>query len=97
LGCFDRYDERRCEVTDQLTRESDNNTQAELAAWELLKEAREERDKAQALARELRDALNTLGLVVGLTAFKHESQRAVLQEALDASRQALTNAREVLP
>jgi hypothetical protein len=78
-------------MSDQLTRES------ELAAWELLKEARAERDKAQALARELRDALNTLGLVVGLTAFKHESQRAVLQQALDASRQALTNAREVLP
>jgi hypothetical protein len=83
-------------MSDQLTRESGNDTQAELAAWELLKEAREERDKAQAIARELRDALNTLGLVVGLTAFKHESQRAVLQQALDASRQALTNAREVL-
>jgi hypothetical protein len=84
-------------MSDQLTRESDNDTQAELAAWELLKEAREERDKAQALVRELRDALNTLGLVVGLTSFRHESQRAVLQQALDESRQALTNAREVLP
>ena len=84
-------------MSDQLTRESDNDTQCELAAWELLKEAREERDKAQALARDLRDALNTLGLVVGLTSFTHESQRAVLQEALDESRQALTNAREVLP
>jgi hypothetical protein len=40
-------------MSDQLTRESDNDTQAELAAWELLKEAREERDKAQALVREL--------------------------------------------
>ena len=40
-------------MSDQLTRESDNDTQAELAAWELLKQAREERDKAQALAREL--------------------------------------------
>jgi hypothetical protein len=84
-------------MSDQLTIESDNDTQCELAAWELLKQAREERDKAQALARELRDALNTLGLVVGLTSFRHESQRAVLQEALDESRQALTNAREVLP
>jgi hypothetical protein len=84
-------------MSDQLTLESDNDTQAELAAWELLKEARAERDKAQALVRELRDALNTLGLVVGLTAFRHESQRAVLQDALDASRQALTKAKEVLP
>jgi hypothetical protein len=84
-------------MSEQLTLESDNDTQAELAAWELLKEARAERDKAQALARELRDALNTLGLVVGLTAFRHEFQRAVLQQALDESRQALTNAREVLP
>jgi hypothetical protein len=84
-------------MSDQLTRESDNDTQAELAAWELLKQAREERDKAQVIARELRDALNTLGLVVGLTSFTHESQRAVLQEALDESRQALTNARGVLP
>ena len=84
-------------MSDQLTRESDNDTQCELAAWELLKEAREERDKAQALARDLRDALNTLGLVVGLTSFSHESQRAVLQDALDESRQALANAREVLP
>jgi hypothetical protein len=84
-------------MSDQLTRESDNDTQCELAAWEMLKEAREERDKAQALARDLRDALNTLGLVVGLTSFTHESQRAVLQQALDESRQALTNAREVLP
>jgi hypothetical protein len=40
-------------ATNELTKESDNDTQCELAAWELLKEAREERDKAQALAREL--------------------------------------------
>jgi hypothetical protein len=83
-------------MSEQLTRES-NDTQCELAAWELLKQAREERDKAQAIALELMDALNTLGLVVGLTAFRHESQRAVLQQALDGSRRALTNAREVLP
>jgi hypothetical protein len=44
-------------VTNELTNESDNDTQCELAAWELLKESREELDKAQALARELRDAL----------------------------------------
>jgi len=40
-------------MSDELTKESDNDTQAELAAWELLKEARAERDKAQAIAREL--------------------------------------------
>jgi hypothetical protein len=40
-------------MSDQLTRESDNDTQAELAAWELLKEAREERDKALARLRSI--------------------------------------------
>ena len=33
-------------MSDQLTNESGNDTQCELAAWELLKEAIEERDKA---------------------------------------------------
>lgn len=55
-----------------------------------------ELDEARELVRELRDALDTLGLVVGLTAFKHESQRLVLQEALDASRQVINKTKEVL-
>ena len=53
-------------------------------------------EKVTGLAHELRDALDALGLVVGLTAFKHESQRLALQEALDASRQVITKAKEVL-
>jgi hypothetical protein len=40
-------------MIDELTRESDNDTQAELAAWELLKQAREERDKALARLRSI--------------------------------------------
>jgi hypothetical protein len=42
---------RRCEVS--AINESDNDTQCELAAWELLKEAREERDKALARLRSI--------------------------------------------
>jgi hypothetical protein len=76
-------------VTDQLTRESDNNTQAELAAWELLKEAREERDKAQALARELRDAL-----VAHYEEYFGYSIRGDVHNRVVA---ALTKAKEVLP
>lgn len=46
-----------------------------------------------AAAPELYEALDTLSLVVGLTAFKHEGQRAPLQEAVDAARAALAKAR----
>ncbi len=41
---------------------------------------------------ELYEALDGLSLVVGLTAFKYESQRSVLQEAVDRAR-ALVNKR----
>lgn len=46
-----------------------------------------------ALARERDEALevlHTLQLVVGLTAFKHPSQRAALQEAVDAASALLS-------
>ena len=52
------------------TPETDNDTQFELAAWELLKEARE-------LARELRDELVWKGKLVGLT--RH--QQALIAKA----------------
>ncbi len=35
------------------------------------------------------EALEALILVVGLTAFKHEGQRVVLQEAVDSAKAAL--------
>ena len=44
-------------------------------------------------APELYEALDALSLVVGLTAFKHEGQRAPLQDAVDAARAALAKAR----
>jgi inactivated superfamily I helicase len=81
-------------MTDELTKESDNDTQCELAAWELLKEAREERDKAQALARELRDALlareelNQVGLLF--------ADEALLRRVDETHQKALTKAKEVL-
>ena len=40
---------------------------------------------------ELRESLSTLVLLVGLTAFRHENQRAVLQEAIDQSQNLLSN------
>lgn len=46
-----------------------------------------------AAAPETYEALDTLVAVVGLTAFKHESQRAVLQEAVDLAIAALKKAR----
>lgn len=42
----------------------------------------------------LREALDTLVAVVGLTAFKHETQRAVLQEAVDGALKALGRERK---
>ena len=45
-----------------------------------------------AAAPDLYEALETLTLIVGLTAFKHEAQRAALQEAMDKARAALTKA-----
>lgn len=47
----------------------------------------------QSARKELRGALDTLVLVVGLTAFKYEGQRQVLQEAVDEARAALAKER----
>jgi len=46
-----------------------------------------------AAAPDMYEALDTLVAVVGLTAFKHEGQRQVLQEAVDLSVAALKKAR----
>ena len=40
------------------------------------------------------DALDTLVYIVGLTAFKYEEQRAVLQEALDQANEVLMRTSE---
>ncbi len=48
--------------------------------------------KLIAAAPELLEKLDQLTLVVGLTAFKHEDQRAVLQQALDEARAAVAKA-----
>ena len=76
-------------MSDQQTRESDNDTQAELAAWELLKEARAERDKAQAIAAELLHAL------AGME--QYYRQHCINAPLFMQVHTALTNAREVLP
>ncbi len=54
---------------------------------------REANARLIAAAPELYEALDALSLVVGLTAFKHEGQRAPLQDAVDAARAALAKAR----
>ena len=46
-----------------------------------------------AAAPDLYEALDTLVAIVGLTAFKHESQRAVLQEAVNVAMDALKKSR----
>lgn len=46
-----------------------------------------------AAAPDLLEALDTLTTVVGLTAFKYEAQRAVLQEACDKGRAAINKAK----
>ena len=48
--------------------------------------------KLIAAAPELLEALDGLLLTVGMTAFKHEGQRAVLQEACDIARAAIAKA-----
>ena len=45
-----------------------------------------------AAAVEMLEALKCLVAVVGLTAFKHEGQRAVLQEAVDMALAAIAKA-----
>ena len=47
---------------------------------------------ADAAAVEMLEALKCLAAVVGLTAFKHEGQRAVLQEAVDMALAAIAKA-----
>ena len=48
-----------------------------------------ERDRLIDQKWELREALDTLVAIVGLTAFKYEEQRAVLQEAIDKANEVL--------
>lgn len=48
-----------------------------------------ERDRLIDQKDELREALDTLVAIVGLTAFKYEGQRAVLQEAMDKANEVL--------
>ena len=59
--CVKRLTEERDEAREQIAKsnsERENDTQAELAAWELLKETRE-------LARELRDAMKAITPYIG--------------------------------
>lgn len=48
-----------------------------------------ERDRLIGQKDELREALATLVAIVGLTDFKYEEQRAVLQEAMDKANEVL--------
>ena len=48
-----------------------------------------ERDRLIDQKDELREALDTLVAIVGLTAIRYEEQRAVLQEAMDKACEVL--------
>jgi len=62
----------------------------ECERWEsAVVEAAAERNRLRTRCEALEAALDNLLNVVGLTAFKHESQRSVLQEAWDAGRAAI--------
>ena len=49
----------------------------------------DERDRLIDQKDDLRKALDTLVAIVGLTAFKYEEQRSVLQEAMDKASEVL--------
>ena len=49
----------------------------------------DERDRLIDKKDDLREALDTLVAIVGLTAIKYEGQRAVLEEAMDKAREVL--------
>ena len=73
----------------RLTEERENDTQAELAAWELLRDTRE-------LARELRDAL------VSIEEYWNRDQNETAMadacwHAVNTAQDVITKAKEVLP
>jgi hypothetical protein len=86
--CIKRLTQERDEAREQIAKansERENDTQAELAAWELLRDTRE-------LARELRDALDyTLDYILG------DSASYLPNTAIERAHLTLTKAKEVLP
>ena len=64
---------------------SDGLYEPDYERWDM----EEERDRLIDQRDDLREALATLVAIVGLTAFKYEGQRAVLQEAVDKAREVL--------
>jgi hypothetical protein len=62
---------------------------AELIARMLNTEVNKALTTANAKEARLREALETLMLIVGLTAFKYEGQRAALEDAMNHARAAL--------
>ena len=84
-------DEAREQIA-KANSERENDTQAELAAWELLRDTRE-------LARELRDVLEELLDPEYLYAFgkDDDSERCIVFHAQERASKAITKAKEVLP
>lgn len=82
---------------DDFIRDASGNLVA-VIDWDSTQQVRE--DRAALIVRAvnsheaMKEALNALIAVVGLTAFKYEGQRAVLQEAVDQARAALALAKE---
>jgi hypothetical protein len=67
-----------------------------IVAVDFARQLERQRDEARELARKLFESLDALTLIVGLTAFKYEEQREVLQEAMNDARLNVTLAKGVL-
>jgi hypothetical protein len=76
----------------QDTPETDNDTQFELAAWELLKEARQELEEYKASAQRARELARQL-----LDAFERFHAFPNCSRARLLAQEALTKAKEVMP
>lgn len=63
-------------------------------AWERIKRIEAENQALRAQNKALKEAIDTLVAVVGLTAFKYAAQRAILQEAVDGALKALGRERK---
>lgn len=64
---------------------SDSHGDPDYERWDM----EDERDRLIDQKDELREALDTLVAIVGLTAIKYEEQRSVLQEAMDKACEVL--------
>lgn len=78
--CFHGRNAHSCELCQQPKTETDNDTQCELAAWELLKEARQELEDYKTSAKRARDTITQAFLKV---AEERDEARELARELRD--------------